>query len=243
MNERDGDTINCCPCEFSCVVSEESVFECTPVRVGTILPRISAPPHDPPSYCPARAWPVKSDLSRLNPTDSKLTEVPDVSLFLHPPSSPRSRSSFRCPPGGKRNVNHSRKNHYGKKRRESCRDSRVINRAPKGLSAARLLDDAQDVARIRQQANLRAKMEGVCWVASNWRVGGRKGVLSGKRFLVLCDNIVWAELREADRRCSLGEGGTSNGKWGGFPSVEAGGPGVCVGGGGGCIDFSGRASF
>ncbi len=63
------------------------------------------------------------------------------------------------------------------------------------------------MGRIRQQAKLRAKMEGVCWVASNWRVGGRKGVLSGKRFLVLCDNIVWAELREADRRCSLGEGG------------------------------------
>ena len=51
-------------------------------------------------------------------------------------------------------------------------------------------------------------------MASNWRVGGRKGVLSGKRFLVLCDNIVWAELREADRRCSLGEGGASNGEGG-----------------------------
>ncbi|CAN0385803.1 unnamed protein product, partial [Hapterophycus canaliculatus] len=90
-------------------------------------------------------------------------------------------------------------------RRQSCRDSRVISRAPKGLSAARLLEDAQDVARIRSQANLRAKMEGVCWIASNWRVGDRKGVLSGKRFLVLCDNIVWAELREADRRSSVGE--------------------------------------
>ncbi|CAM9335350.1 unnamed protein product [Pylaiella littoralis] len=91
-------------------------------------------------------------------------------------------------------------------RRESCRDVGVISRAPKGLSAASLLEDAHDVARIRSQANLRAKMEGVCWVASNWSVGGRKGVLSGKRFLVLCDNIVWAELREADRRASLGEG-------------------------------------
>ncbi|CAM9163455.1 unnamed protein product [Ectocarpus sp. 4 AP-2014] len=109
-------------------------------------------------------------------------------------------------------------------RRESCRDGRVISRAPKGLSAARLLEDAQDVARIRSQAGLRAKMEGVCWIASNWCVGGRKGVLSGKRFLVLCDNIVWAELREADRRCSIAAGSVvSGGGQGGTTRTQAAG--------------------
>ncbi|CAM9809595.1 unnamed protein product [Ectocarpus sp. 13 AM-2016] len=115
-------------------------------------------------------------------------------------------------------------------RRESCRDCSVISRAPKGLSATRLLEDAQDVARIRSQAGLRAKMEGVCWIASNWCVGGRKGVLSGKRFLVLCDNIVWAELREADRRCSIaagsvvsggGQGGTTRKRAAGFMPLIA----------------------
>lgn len=89
-------------------------------------------------------------------------------------------------------------------RRESCRDG-GISRAPKVLSAARLLEDAQDVAGIRADAGLRANYQGVCWIASNWCVGGTKGVLSGKRYLVLCDNIIWAELREVDRRSSVGE--------------------------------------
>ena len=89
-------------------------------------------------------------------------------------------------------------------RRESCRDG-GISRAPKVLSAARLLEDARDVAGIRADAGLRANYQGVCWIASNWCVGGTKGVLSGKRYLVLCDNIVWAELREVDRRSSVGE--------------------------------------
>lgn len=35
-------------------------------------------------------------------------------------------------------------------------------------------------------------------MASNWCVGDKKGLLSGKRYLVLCDNTVWAELRKAD---------------------------------------------
>lgn len=91
------------------------------------------------------------------------------------------------------------------RRRESCRDG-GISRAPKGLTAARLLEDAQDVARIRSVARLRATYQGVCWIASNWRVGEKKGVLSGRRYLVLCDNIVWAELREADRCSSVGNG-------------------------------------
>lgn len=82
-------------------------------------------------------------------------------------------------------------------RRESFRDD-TISRAPKVLSAERLLADAQDVARIRSAARLRATHQGVCWMASNWCVGDRKGVLSGRRYLVLCDNTVWAELRTAD---------------------------------------------
>lgn len=90
-------------------------------------------------------------------------------------------------------------------RRESCRDGAVINRAPKDLSAERLLEDARDVAGIRADAGLRANYQGVCWIASNWCVGRTKGVLSGKRYLVLCDNIIWAELREVDRRSSVGE--------------------------------------
>lgn len=60
------------------------------------------------------------------------------------------------------------------------------------------------MARIRLEARLRANHQGVCWIASNWCVAGTQGVLSGKRFLVLCDNIVWAELREADKRLSVG---------------------------------------
>lgn len=93
-----------------------------------------------------------------------------------------------------------------------------MRRTPKVLSAARLLEDAQDVARIRSEARLRATYQGVCWIASNWCVGGKKGVLSGKRYLVLCDNIVWAELREVDRRKSVGgvsadgKGGTQQGE-------------------------------
>ena len=89
-------------------------------------------------------------------------------------------------------------------RRESCRDG-GISRTPKLLSAARLLEDARDVASIRADAGLRANYQGVCWIASNWCVGETKGVLSGKRYLVLCDNIIWAELREVDRRSSVGE--------------------------------------
>lgn len=63
------------------------------------------------------------------------------------------------------------------------------------------------MARIRSEAGLRSTYQGVCWIASNWCVGGKNGVLSGKRFLVLCDNIVWAELRESGRASGAGDGG------------------------------------
>ncbi|CBN76737.1 hypothetical protein Esi_0000_0548 [Ectocarpus siliculosus] len=118
-----------------------------------------------------------------------------------------------------------------KSTRESCRDGRVISRTPKGLSAARLLEDAQDVARIRSQAGLRSKMEGFCWIASNWCVGALKGFFSAKSFLFLCDNFFWAELRKADRRCSIaagsflsgggGQGGTTRKQAAGFMPLIA----------------------
>lgn len=85
-------------------------------------------------------------------------------------------------------------------RRESCRDPAGIRRGPRVLTAERLQEDAKDVARIRTEAGLRANYQGPVWIASNWCIGGKKGVLSGKRYLVLCDMIVWAELREADDR-------------------------------------------
>lgn len=84
------------------------------------------------------------------------------------------------------------------RRRQSTRDD-SSKRSPKGLSARQLLEDAKDVARIREQARLRPAHQGLCWVASNWRVGGKQGVLSGRRCLVLCDSMVWAELKPADR--------------------------------------------
>lgn len=36
-------------------------------------------------------------------------------------------------------------------------------------------------------------------MASNWRVGGEQGVLSGRRYIVLCDKMVWAELHTTDK--------------------------------------------
>lgn len=99
----------------------------------------------------------------------------------------------------------TKKHVQNKIRRESTRDD-TMSRPPKELCAERLLADAQDVARIRWQAKLRATHQGVCWMASNWSVGGKKGVLSGKRYLVLCDSIIWAELRAAEKEGQGGDG-------------------------------------
>lgn len=49
-------------------------------------------------------------------------------------------------------------------------------------------------------------------MASNWCVGGKKGVLSGKRCLVLCDSTIWAELRTAqEEEDGCGGGGDGEG--------------------------------
>ena len=88
-------------------------------------------------------------------------------------------------------------------RRESCRDGGFSRPCDHGLSAEKLLGDAQDVARIRSDGGLRASFQGVCWIASNCCVGDKKSLLSGRRYLVLCDKIVWAELCEAGGRDSV----------------------------------------
>lgn len=88
-------------------------------------------------------------------------------------------------------------------RRESCRDGGFRRPPDLGLNAEKLLLDAQDVARIRSDGGLRASFQGVCWIASSWCVGDRKGVLSGRRFMVLCDKTLWVELCEAGGRDSV----------------------------------------